>query len=1711
MANGNFDFRLPDGRVIRVAGAPSEEDARAFMDTQWPSLRREMPLEGFGESFGQQFRGQFGAVPGALQAGAAAVGAPETAAALGRAREFVAPGDARPETRAPELGDIVRNPIDALTAFAGQAAGAVVGGAATIGATALGVAAIGAAGGPGGAIAGAKTGATVGLFGGSILGSVDELYQGLIAEGVDPQRAGVLATTAGSAIGGIEAAALGPVLRRIMGGQVSDAVIDRLAGRLVGGRAGGIRQTAALGAGGEMLGETARQGVIAAETGDLNLAERASRVGEAGIVGGIAGGGVGTGLRITGRAGPAPGTTATEPAIPEGAFEPAPVTAAAPAPAAEPRFAPLTIPDRPEPFTTREDAEAFVAANPAATPPISPETSPTAYVNMVNAARVGLWEESVTRTKTQAVNDFFPRAPDTQQIVVPDALNNLAEAAGRGDLNLNAFSPNAAARAALASRDIDPNQVTPAQVSEAARQLEALADTGVIRRNVTETTSTEKGKKVKRRKTTYAVNFGARPEAQPTAAPTPTPEAAARPEVIPPAAEGAPVPQAAPAQAAPPVTGFTTALGSTYTVNEQGQTIRTKRSPGRGQGTTYDPHNVLFVRPEDADSILEEYRRGNPYRFIVNDPAGPRRIDAGESLQGKQAALGIFTPEGQLIRYVDAQTTPAVGLSPVELRVEGTGENRTTRRHIGNPITAVNQAPPAAAPAQPAARTTVEVDGVRRETTPETLQQTVDEMRAAPPTPKEAELARAAANLDPASGAGETTRTAEEALLNTPKNMSIAEQRKILDAQYRDVFAGGKWRKFLASPLTGISRQPEHQEVAGVGTNFVGLKYKGTSDFAASLDPIRTLSPESQARTMLTLQEASSRRKMWNRDAFTAEENAAMDGSVATGQRGLDYLIDAYTRKYFDPNRAKTPDERTRLENFQRTKGDRLITAFSDAELRAVSETGAREVRDLNRRRNPFFFPQVATGSHFVAAYERKPGGQKGKLVRIYFYNPLSWAQRRRRTLGVQRDFEALSVAALRQEFPDTSRFIIMDRGIESTQDKQASKLKDSGEFIAGYLDELKRVSGADAQRVIDRLSKQIDKAQMDRFFRPNEDKLRAVTPWNAVDYARETLPNYYLALANIQARVATQEDFVRAQRGLNNEEKDYWDKWLNFNSTPVEALGAGRAVAGAWFLGGNISTALMQLTQNPVVLPARFARDGAGTLGTGLYLRTATGVYSTADTFKVLGGELEYTKNVLKSKRFSADELDALRQALKDGVVKPSTIINIRGQFDADDFRTLGLADQSATGLANGLNKLLDLSFRMLSTVDETNRVIAFLSGYRLAKLRPEVMARAGRLDNKTYATPYDYARSVADETNFVGGPEDQPLIARFHPAAQVMTQFLSPSFKFLELFARSAAFVVNGLKKTDLTMAKAGAAMFGLMFVMQAMFAGLWSLPFADRLKELVEFVLSKAFDTEIDFEQEIEKLPIPSILAAALNYGLPHALNIATLSERMKIDVLPQGSISEWDVFSIFGPVGGLVEKAFVAGEAYTKDDWMGVAYALLPTALANALKGAEIGVTGEQWTRAGGRIIAPEQVQAASEQAFLPPALRQAIGFAPPEFADIRRGVRRAQEMREPLQRDTERANRELALIMLRMYEAQIEGRTADARARAQEYLTREREIVAEQADKPEQFRVRINRRAIEDRARQDLLGRGSLEVLLRRAPASQREEIRRMFERTMGTE
>jgi hypothetical protein len=115
-------------------------------------------------------------------------------------------------------------------------------------------------------------------------------------------------------------------------------------------------------------------------------------------------------------------------------------------------------------------------------------------------------------------------------------------------------------------------------------------------------------------------------------------------------------------------------------------------SEGKGKGTTYDPHAVLYVKPEDAQSILSDMQSG-----AMDDSASVRLgyidlnnnvfktiTDTSQLPAGVEPLVGVVDRnKNQLIGSYKAQLTPAVGLAPVEKLYTPDGMSNT---HIGNKI-----------------------------------------------------------------------------------------------------------------------------------------------------------------------------------------------------------------------------------------------------------------------------------------------------------------------------------------------------------------------------------------------------------------------------------------------------------------------------------------------------------------------------------------------------------------------------------------------------------------------------------------------------------------------------------------------------------------------------------------------------------------------------------------------------------------------------------------------------------------------------------------------------------------------------------------------------------------------------------------------------------------------------------------------------------------
>lgn len=170
------------------------------------------------------------------------------------------------------------------------------------------------------------------------------------------------------------------------------------------------------------------------------------------------------------------------------------------------------------------------------------------------------------------------------------------------------------------------------------------------------------------------------------------------------------------AGAQPTALTFTTAKGSVYVVGEDGKTSRTKKSEGRGQGTTYEPHMAMYVQPGDHTNILSDMQGGmgaNSVRlgYIDNNTFYPVE-NVTDIPEGAQAFVGVFNKKkGTAVGLYPALTTPEVGLHPVEKLYTPDGMSNT---HIGNKIIDIQKSQPAQQGAQVGTETTQAVQATQK-------------------------------------------------------------------------------------------------------------------------------------------------------------------------------------------------------------------------------------------------------------------------------------------------------------------------------------------------------------------------------------------------------------------------------------------------------------------------------------------------------------------------------------------------------------------------------------------------------------------------------------------------------------------------------------------------------------------------------------------------------------------------------------------------------------------------------------------------------------------------------------------------------------------------------------------------------------------------------------------------------------------------------------
>lgn len=1038
-------------------------------------------------------------------------------------------------------------------------------------------------------------------------------------------------------------------------------------------------------------------------------------------------------------------------------------------------------------------------------------------------------------------------------------------------------------------------------------------------------------------------------------------------------------------------------------------------------------------------------------------------------------------------------------------------------------------------PAQPAARTTVEVAGVRRETTPSPRVEDPANPRGPERSPEKSQPGQMTQQNPPQewSPTSDNSPEADVDLMETANGIyspvvgqlppdTAAAHANLKRATRDGMGFMGRW--FYSPILTASKLIPAVRPVARALNAF----RRRSNQYQGEVQPLlaegsAALSPQEMA-TVARLREESS---VLGREApgvAALPENARtfFNNQIAAMNRIWDYWISANAIKYFDPAATTDPVDKARLNEFWQKNRNKELWQIPPNELRAASPQGFATMQELESLRNPYYMPMIAEGTHFIAAYKIGADGKRtGKPVKMVAFNPLPANKKG----GRRPDPEVYAREELKRRGITPDKYYITPQPVEFTRDQQARELRDTSDALAKLLNDLNNVrnirNDSEAQNMLRSFMTSLDKAKMKSFMRPNQGILIPFTALNDSTYLTDVVPRYAAALGKLQARVYTNDSFNRGIQNLDAANQEYFRDLRDYASQPTESTVVARlrTLSFHYFIGPALDSMLLNMTSTYNSTMPLLIRDSGNPRQA---ISIGQGALNDAIKYidQAIKSDIKNFDNAIVNAGRTPAERAALRRAAQLGAFPPAMTVDM-GAI-SEGVRTQTLIDAGipkAASVAKGFNTLLNLFGKPQQAAEQVNRAAAFLAAFRLAQANPAVIERANRIDGYNFAGPdaaFEYAMSRVDDSQFIMTPEDRALILRATPLNELAFQFMSYPFKMTEVFLRQGSNAIRGIKEGNLELAKVGAL--GLMsYTVPLVFlAGVWGFPGAELLRDALEELIKTVWKDVENFDQDLYEyardLPLigSQFTADLITRGAPHALGAFTGSTRLGLNPFQYQDLASAGPAMALGPIGSLPGKAVEAYQFSNEGDYLNALAAIMPRFAGNILRGVNVGFgTGEVRTPEGRATINQHQIAELDSQQGVPTWIRMAVGLPPPEFLDLRTARRYAEELSKASRPYSEWANNSIARVLAEQQRARERGDTFGEARLQREYD----ELMSEISKRNERLIAegrgalvyRRNDTAIRDRIRDRLEGTTEPDRLLQKGSPRSRENIREMLE------
>lgn len=662
-----------------------------------------------------------------------------------------------------------------------------------------------------------------------------------------------------------------------------------------------------------------------------------------------------------------------------------------------------------------------------------------------------------------------------------------------------------------------------------------------------------------------------------------------------------------------------------------------------------------------------------------------------------------------------------------------------------------------------------------------------------------------------------------------------------------------------------------------------------------------------------------------------------------------------------------------------------MTTGISDLEGRRL-ERLAMALVEIEQAKRRGYVPFNRFGEVGIWVRERDPDDPDVTAIVHFEAVELGMASRAKNMLPLKQrpameEFPevAARVAALRTEYPD-AEIGVADR----------TRLRPEDKVDLAGVNGLAQVAEVDPT-IWDQVYQQLLEATKKKGFRKHLLGSDEVTGYS-LDFERG-FADYVTGLGGFLARrrYAKKAEDAIAKIDAPNEH-EYAERYWKYINRPGQELARLRQVTFLYYIVGGVGSAITNASQPWLVtLPylSQFTNPARSTAAISRAWAESLTMLTVADWKDV--SQLKKSPDMFDPDKAPADVRDALKAAWNEGFFVPLNVNDV-----------IAVASETSQ-FRRGGGKMVDTAIEdlaiLFASAERMNRLVTFIAAHRVAQI-PGVADRISRtladnelakrqLFTRGQFTPADFARWTVEETQYVMGKLNRPEAMR--GAGTAIFQFMGFTVQTIELMWRM------GLQNTA-----RGKVALGLMLVLLFAAAGLWELPGADNLRDIVEWAYKKwtklDLDTRTMVYEAVQRLTGSRRIATAVNKG---ALSEATgidWSQRLGLGDIIKTKI-EGDTPIDWERLAGVnydmwVKRPMRAFEAYERGDTKGMVANLLPNFLGNPMTSLAWQEGGIRAAKTGNVVIPPEQVTKGQA------ALKMA-GFTPLDIS-MRRERLRAQD-------------------------------------------------------------------------------------------------------------